>query len=219
MIEKVLLIGGGGHCHSVIDSIVRSGFCKEIGIVESDEENFCKLKQDAILAPYLIGIDDDLPDLYKAGWTKAFISLGSVGNTKVRRKIFSNARKIGFELITVIDSSAVVSNTASIGAGSFIGKRAVVNSGTKIGSCAIINTGSVIEHDCLIGNFAHVSPGAVICGQVKIGDDSHLGAGSVVRQMISIGTNSLIGIGSVVVKDVPDDVEAYGNPCRVIKRK
>ena len=43
-----------------------------------------------------------------------------------------------------------------------------------------------------------------------------MGAGSVVRQGISIGQTSLIGVGSVVVKDVPDGVKAFGNPCRVV---
>ena len=73
----------------------------------------------------------------------------------------------------------------------------------------------MIEHDCEIGEFAHISPGTVICGQVHIGMDSHIGAGSVVRQQIRIGSDVLIGAGSVVVKDMPNHVKAYGNPCRV----
>ena len=45
-----------------------------------------------------------------------------------------------------------------------------------------------------------------------------VGAGSVVRQQIVIGNNTLIGAGSVVVKNIPEGVQAYGNPCKVVER-
>ena len=35
-------------------------------------------------------------------------------------------------------------------------------------------------------------------------------------QCLNIGKNCMIGAGSVVVKDIPDGVKAYGNPCRVV---
>ena len=50
-----------------------------------------------------------------------------------------------------------------------------------------------------------------------VGNDSHVGAGSVVRQQINIGNDVLIGAGSVVVKDIPDNVKAFGNPCKVVE--
>ena len=50
---------------------------------------------------------------------------------------------------------------------------------------------------------------------MTVGNDSHVGAGAVVRQEINIGKGALVGAGSVVVKDIPDGVTAYGNPCRV----
>ena len=64
---------------------------------------------------------------------------------------------------------------------------------------------------------SRISPRATLCGQVNVGDDTHVVAGSVVRQGIKIGACSLLGVGSVVVKDIPDSVKAYGNPCRVVE--
>jgi acetyltransferase-like isoleucine patch superfamily enzyme len=52
---------------------------------------------------------------------------------------------------------------------------------------------------------------------VVIGDNVWLGANSVVLKGVTIGTNSVIGINSVVTKDIPANVVAAGNPCRVIK--
>lgn len=217
MENKLLLIGGGGHCHSVIDSVINAGIYTEIGVVAKDQDNYNELKDDALLAPYLIGTDKELPTLLENGWNYAFITLGSVGNTNGRRALYKTISELGFEIPSVIDPSAVVSCRASVDSGVFIGKRAVVNAGAKVGVCAIINTGAIIEHDCIVGDFAHISPGSTLCGQVSIGNDSHVGAGSVVRQCINIGSNSIVGAGSVVVKDVPDNVKAFGNPCRVVK--
>ena len=39
----------------------------------------------------------------------------------------------------------------------------------------------------------------------------------MVIQGIHIGSNTTVGVGSVVVKDVPDGVVAYGNPCKVVR--
>lgn len=215
--NKLLLIGGGGHCHSVIDSVLSSGLYTEIGVVARDQNNYNELQRDALLAPYLIGTDENLHKLYESGWNCAFITLGSVGNTKGRRALYSIISELGFEFPMIIDTSAIVSDKAVVEKGVFIGKRAVVNAGAKVGICAIVNTGAIIEHDCIVGNFVHISPGTTLCGQVSVGSDSHIGAGSVVRQCISIGSNSLVGAGSVVVKDIPDNVKAYGNPCRVVE--
>ena len=52
---------------------------------------------------------------------------------------------------------------------------------------------------------------------VRIGKNCWLGAGVIVLPGISIGDNSVIGAGSVVTKDIPDNVVAVGNPCRVLR--
>ncbi|MBP3332805.1 MAG: sugar O-acetyltransferase [Clostridia bacterium] len=52
---------------------------------------------------------------------------------------------------------------------------------------------------------------------VRIGKNCWLGAGVVVLPGVTIGDNSVIGAGSIVTKDIPSNVVAYGNPCRVIR--
>lgn len=213
--KKILLIGGGGHCHSVLDSLCSLDEYDRIGIVAKDADNRNELQEDNLVSDYIVGVDKELPKLYKEGWNYAFITLGSIGNPRVRKKIYALLKQLGFIMPAIIDRSATVSKKVKIGEGVFIGKKAIVNIGSSIGNCCIINTGSVVEHDCSIGSFAHISPGTVLCGQVTIGNASHVGAASVVRQGIMIGRNVLIGAGSVVVKDIPENVKAYGNPCKV----
>lgn len=52
---------------------------------------------------------------------------------------------------------------------------------------------------------------------VRIGENAWLGAGVIVVPGVTIGKNAVIGAGSVVTKDIPDNVVAVGNPCRVLR--
>ena len=52
---------------------------------------------------------------------------------------------------------------------------------------------------------------------VRIGRNCWLGAGVIVMPGVTIGDNSVIGAGSVVTKDIPENVVAVGNPCRVLR--
>lgn len=215
--KSILLIGGGGHCHSVLDSLHDSEQYDKVGIIAKDEDNYLELKKDSIIADYLVGTDAHLLRLFSQGWNTAFVTLGSVGNPIGRKKIYELLKHNGFHIPIIRDKTAVVSEWGDMGAGVYVGKNAVINTGSLIGDCAIINSGAIVEHDCKIGNFSHISPGAVVCGNVVIGENSHIGAGSVIKQGIHIGEDVMIGAGSVVVKDIPDNVKAYGNPCRVVE--
>lgn len=53
---------------------------------------------------------------------------------------------------------------------------------------------------------------------VTLGDNVWLGGNTVVMPGVHIGNNVVIGGGSVVTKDIPDDVIAVGNPCRVLRK-
>ena len=52
---------------------------------------------------------------------------------------------------------------------------------------------------------------------VHIGNNVWIGAGSVLLPGVSIGDNTVIGAGSIVTRDIPANVVAVGNPCRVLR--
>lgn len=52
---------------------------------------------------------------------------------------------------------------------------------------------------------------------IKIGRNCWIGAGAIVLPGVTIGDNSIIGAGSVVTKDIPSNVVAVGNPCKVLR--
>lgn len=207
--EPIVLIGGGGHAKSVIDSIKSEGKWNIIGILDNSD----KIGQYIADIP-VIGTDDDLPMLYNQGVRFVFITIGSIGNVHIRRKLFNKVTEIGFLFPNIIDKSAIIAADIELGTGNFFAKRTVINAGSIIGNQTIINTGAIVDHDCFIGDFVHLSPGSVLSGGVKIGRDSHIGTNSTIIQYINIGEQVLIGAGSVVLKDIKDNMKGYGNPCK-----
>lgn len=210
--KRIILIGAGGHCASVLDSLITSYDYNSIGIVDKE---YTKESEKELLGVPIIGSDEDLPRLFESGYTEAFITVGSIGDTGIRRLLYNKVKEIGFHIPNILDKTCIVSHWCTLCEGIYVGKNAVINTNAKINNMAIINTSSTVEHDCNIGEFVHVSPGSVICGGVVINRDTHIGAGSVIRQGIHIGASSIIGLSSVVVRDIPNEVTAFGNPCRV----
>jgi sugar O-acyltransferase (sialic acid O-acetyltransferase NeuD family) len=212
-VNKLVLVGGGGHCKSVLDCIIRDGSWQVVGILDI-EENVGK----EISGIQIIGTDDMLPQLSSVGIKNAFLTVGCIFDNKIRHNLYSLLKKYDFSLPVIKDPSAIVSDKASIGEGTFIGKGCIVNVGAKIGKMCIVNTSAVIEHDCSVESFVNISPGAVLCGGVTIGQDTFIGAASVVIQGVAISDACLIGAGSVVTKNISHGIKAFGNPCREATR-
>lgn len=206
--EKIILIGGGGHAKSIIDSIRVVEKFDVVGIVD---------KKDTGLYIKRIGTDDELYSLYKSGIKNAFIAVGSIGHPDIRIKLYKLLKNIGYTFPVIIDKTAIVSSSAIIEEGVFIGKGAIVNAGVTIKKQCIINSGAIVEHDCLIDEFVHLAPGATLSGGVRVGKGSHVGTNSTIIQNIKVGKNVLIGAGSVIVADLKDGIKAYGNPCREVE--
>lgn len=209
--EKIILLGGGGHCESIIDTIQNLKLYEIVGIID--------LKQN--IGQYINGIevldsDENLIKYKNAGVENAFISVGSIGNTSVRRKLYDLAKKVGFSIPAIIDCTAIISSDVTVGFGTFVGKGTIINTKSIIGSNCILNSGSIVEHDCSVEDFVHVASGATLCGGVKVGGNTHIGANSTVIQYKTIGENVLIGAGSVVTKNIRSNVKAYGNPCKEV---
>jgi sugar O-acyltransferase (sialic acid O-acetyltransferase NeuD family) len=213
--KKILLIGAGGHCMSVLDSLLSSYDYQDIGIIDKkiESEQILGKSKKSIMGIPIIGHDEELELLFNKGYKEAFITVGSIGNVSLRKKLYQKIKEIGFKIPNIIDKTSVVSSNTSLGEGVYVGKKAIINASTKVGNLAIINTSAVIEHECDIEDFVHVAPGTVLCGNVCIGSETHIGAGSVIKQGVRIGANTMIGMGSVVIKDIEENTIAYGNPC------
>lgn len=108
----------------------------------------------------------------------------------------------------------------------------------KVGNNTVINHSGVFldTNEINIGKHALIGPKSGLYGAIhpfdvearnegiekaktiNIGDGAWLGGKVTVVPGVSIGKHSVIGAGSVVTKDIPDDVVAVGNPCRIIRK-
>ncbi len=193
--SKLVLIGGGGHCKSVLDAALRMGVFQEIVILDPGLNAGSKVMGCAVY-----GDDDKLGELREKGLDNAVITVGCVGDTLLRRKLAEKADAYGYSYPAIIDPSAVVSEFAKLEPGVFVGKNAVINAGAQIGRHAIINTGAIIEHNCHIGAFTHVAVGATVCGDCNIEEDVFIGAGATLIQGLTIEKKRFIKAGEVIVR-------------------
>jgi UDP-hydrolysing UDP-N-acetyl-D-glucosamine 2-epimerase len=207
--ERIVLVGGGGHCKVVVEAIQKGDFFSIAGVVDKNSRSGSQAGNK------VLGDDSCLEEVFSSGCKNAFITVGSVGNPAIRMKLAKKLEKIGFNIPVIAHPSAVIAKSAKTMDGVFIGPRAVVGPGSVLGKHAIVNTRASVDHDCRVGDFAHIAPGAILSGGVKIGNNAHIGTGASVIQYKKIGNNAMIGAGSVVVKNIPEGSKAYGNPCRI----
>lgn len=188
--KKIVLVGFGGHAKSVADTIERTGQYNIVGYTD--------VKEDKERSRYkYLGTDDALKDIYDSGIMCAAVGVGYMGKDDTRDKLYKMLKDIGFELPVVVDPSSIVSETATIGEGTFIGKGAIVNAEAKVGKMCIINSKALVEHETVVGDYSHVAVGANLCGQVNLGDHVFVGAGATVVQCVNVGADSFIKAGEV----------------------
>jgi sugar O-acyltransferase (sialic acid O-acetyltransferase NeuD family) len=205
--EKIIVIGAGGHAKVVIDIFNYTGY-HVVGVLDGDTSKHGK----TLLGVPILGGNEKLEEILASGVKKAFVA---IGNNDVRVKIGESLKAKGFTLVTAIHHSAIIADSVRIGEGSMVAAGGVINPDASIGKHVIINTGVTVDHDCVIKDGAHVSPGVNLAGNVQIGEKTHVGIGSCIIQGINISENTVIGAGSVVVRDIASDVVAYGNPAKV----
>jgi sugar O-acyltransferase (sialic acid O-acetyltransferase NeuD family) len=139
------------------------------------------------------------------------------GEPSVRSALLEKLDAVNVRLATLIDPSAVVSETALIGDGGIVFPGCFISSMAKLGRNVAIVAGSMVGHDTIIGDNCVISGHVNIGGGCIIGGDSYVGMGSQIKQKTSIGRGAVVGMGSVVFADIPEEVIALGNPCRPMR--
>ena len=202
--KNLILIGGGGHCKSVID-VAESVDYNILGILGMPEE-----VGKSVFDYMVIGTDDDIPQY--ADKAEFIITVGFIKNPSIRLRIYDKVKQAGGKLATIVASTAHVSRYATLGEGTVVMHQAVVNAGAKIGENCIINTFCNIEHDAVIGAQCHISTGTMVNGDCKVGERVFIGSQSVLANGITVGEDIIVGAGSVVRKSISEKGVYAGNP-------
>ena len=205
MSSAVVILGAGGHARACIDVFESQKIYQIGGLVDR-----CFGLQEQFLGYSYLGTDDELSKL-ATQYELAFVAVGQVNISEVRRNLFLRLRDLGFKFPTVVASTAYVSPHAHVGAGSILMHGAIVNAGAVIGDNCIINTRAVVEHDAKVGSHCHISTGAILNGDVRVGDGSFVGSGCIVKEGIAIGQNVLVGMGLSVRYSLEDGCRFVGS--------
>lgn len=205
--NRLLIIGAGGHGRVVADTARAMGKWEKIAFVDDCQEGH-------VLDWPVLGKTAMAAELYNE-YNDLVIAIGDNPN---RLKMFYQYSKLGFRLPAIIHPTAFVSPSATVDAGTIIFAQAAVNAGAVIGAGCIINTGATVDHDCVLADGVHLSPGVHLGGEVKIGRCSWLGVGASVINRVCIGESVTIGAGAVIIRPIEDNVTVVGVPGRVIKR-
>lgn len=130
--------------------------------------------------------------------------------------------------LSVAQSARIVSSASFfsqsdivIGEDTFVGhevrilastERVIIGSRVDIAPQVLIHTGS---HE--IGNTSSRRAGTGFSREITIGDGTWIGARATVLAGVTIGKGVVIGAGSLVTSDIPDNVLAFGSPCKVVR--
>lgn len=195
--KTLVLVGGGGHCRSVIDVIETAGGYAIRGIIQPKDDG-----DQPVLGYPVLGDDDAFPSLLAEG-CQALVTVGQIKTSALRRRLFERLKGLTANLPVVTSPHAYVSRHASLGEGSVVLHGAVVNAGAVLGANGIVNSLALLEHDVNIGDHCHISTGARVNGGARIADGCFIGSGAIIAQGVSVGADCVVGAGCVVTRDLP----------------
>ena len=197
--DKIVLVGAGGHAKASIDVIEAEKKYSIFGLVEKSSAGIQE-----ILGYKVVGSDDDLEKIFgEVGC--ALVTVGQIKSPAVRTRLFETLKSIGFNMPVIASPTAHISKHSSIGDGSIIMHGAVVNASAGIGKNCIINNKALVEHDVKIQDHCHIATGAIINGDVTIGRGTFIGSGAVIYNGISIGDNCVVAAGLTIKRSIKNN--------------
>lgn len=200
--DKLMIIGAGGHGRVIADLAEKLNTYKEIAFLDDCAQSSAEVPVLGKVSEYSRFADE-------------YEFVVGIGNNAVRRKLVETLfEKV--QLVSLVHERAVLAKNVKIGKGVVVFANAVLNVGAELGDGVIVNTAAVVEHDCKIGAFAHVCPRAVLAGSVEVGENTFIGVGSSVANNVRICSDVILGAGSVVVKNITEAGTYVGVPIRKV---
>jgi sugar O-acyltransferase (sialic acid O-acetyltransferase NeuD family) len=212
--KNLVLIGGGNQSHYTIDIIEKEGKYNIIGIIDSVHNI-----GDDRFGYKIIGRQENLIELIEE--YNIEVGIISIGDNWSRYHVYNKIieQVPNFEFVNAIHPSVIIGNNVKLGVGIVAMAGCIFNPKSEIGNFTFFATGAQVEHDNNISDFSSISAGSITGGFVKLGKFSAITLGVIVLDRIEIGENTVVGAGSLVIKSLPDNVLAYGNPSKIIRSR
>lgn len=157
--NKLMILGAGGYGRTVADIAEQLGYTAFF-------------------------LDDNSPDA--VGKLKDYINykdckiIPAFGNNELRLKWCRQLEENGFELATLIHTTAYVSPKAILHRGVVILPHAVVNTDVEVQIGCIVNIGALVDHGCILEEGVHIAPVAIVKGENRISVGTKIESGDVI---------------------------------------
>ena len=186
--EKLLLVGAGGFGRVVLEHASKEYECTFLDDRPAigTEINGCKV----------VGRISDIEKLFDE-YKQLIVT---IGNNKLREKIYSEAEKIGYTFPNIIVPSAYVSPYATIGSGCVILNNVVIQNNANVGNGVILNPGVEIHHDSVICNNVLIYTNTVVRSLARVGDRAHLGSTLTIGNEVMIPEDMIVQDGETIRK-------------------
>ncbi|MGI6709363.1 MAG: NeuD/PglB/VioB family sugar acetyltransferase [Dethiobacteria bacterium] len=212
--EKIIIIGSGQHANVVLYNMKCQGKYEALGFFEADPQKInLEYYGLRVLECYIEQNLNRLREKYRTN--KFFIGFG---NMKYRKKVYHDFINAGWEAVNIYHPSAIISADAKIGQGVLIEAGCLITPNPAIGNNVVVNTGSQVNHDNIIEDHVYMASGVILSGAVRINENALIDDGVIVTLGRMVGRSSIIGAGSVVTKNIEDNMIAYGNPAKIIRK-
>lgn len=142
---------------------------------------------------------------------------GSPSSYMARRELIDGLGIAIGRYAQVIHPSAQISSNTTIGYNVLAMAGVVITSNAIIGNHVCLLPNAVVHHDSKVGDWSLIGTNVAIAGGVDVGENCFIGSGSSIGNGVRIGDRALIGLGSTVIRDVPANAIAAGNPARILR--
>lgn len=206
--KKLVVIGAGGHCRSVLSAAQSMQLWEDFKIIDL---NFTNQKEKII--GYKVYPIEKVNEYIKRK-LDFFIA---IGDNKIRKSTYRFFNQNGCSFVNIIHPNSHIDKNSIIGKGNFIGQFSNIGACARLGNFNIVNNYGNVEHEVIMGDFNHLAPSSTICGRSKLEDNIFVGSNAVIIEKLSIAKNTIIGAGSVVLKSVDQpNKKLVGVPARII---
>jgi sugar O-acyltransferase (sialic acid O-acetyltransferase NeuD family) len=207
--ERIIIIGSGGHAKVIIDIVKAANLHQLIGLIDPFRK-----PGEATLGLPVLGCEEDLPLLVSEHQIDGIII--GIGDNFLRAEISSRVSKIlpGMQFIKAIHPDASIGIDVEIGDGTVIMAGARINPCCRIGRFCILNTNSSLDHDSTMENYSSLAPQSSTGGNCRIGTCAAVSIGAAISHGITIGEHTVIGAGATVIRDVAPYRVAFGVPAK-----
>lgn len=131
---------------------------------------------------------------------------------RVRMRIYSEAKQLGYHLANYISSRAFVWRNVVLGDNCFVFEDNTIQPFVRIGSNNVFWSGNHIGHHSVIGSHNFISSHVVVSGFCEIGDGNFFGVNSTMGNNLKVGNDCLLGSFTHLVRDVPSGSLLKGTP-------